>query len=107
MTSEDFLFRSDHGLNWYLSEEDGEVKIAASSDCSALLEQNRAKQVAGDDGWSEDKTFRRVAEIPAIVMVKWLNEEGWWALDPACADKLKQKMNDPDWRYLRTAEWTM
>lgn len=105
MTEQDFLFNSDHGLNWYLSEDDGEIKIAATSDCSHLIEQNKARANYGDYGWSEDKTYRRVAEIPAIIMVKWLNEEGWWALDPAAAGKLKQKMNDPDWRYLRTSEW--
>jgi hypothetical protein len=37
-------------------------------------------------------------------MLKWLNEEGWWAMDPNCADKVAQKINDIDWQHLRTAD---
>lgn len=104
LDKDDFLFTSLMGVDWYMHEEDGEVTIACSSDVSDQLDT--AKEMAShNSGWSEDKTFRRVGIIPAVIQMKWLNEEGWWWEDPNAANKLKAKMNDPEYRYLRTAEW--
>jgi len=47
--------------------------------------------------------MRRAASIPNLLIHKWLVEEGWNAMDPACAKKLKQKLNSTEYLYLRTA----
>ena len=36
--------------------------------------------------------------------IHWLHTEGWWYQDPNARGKLNQKLNDPDWSYLRTAD---
>jgi hypothetical protein len=49
---------------------------------------------------------RKVASIPTIVLDRWLAEEGldWRKCnsDPEMAKRLKAKLNDPEWRALRT-----
>lgn len=55
------------------------------------------------NGWSPDRTWHKVATIPLSLVTKWQLEEGWDALDHNHADKLRQKLNDPEYRYLRTS----
>ncbi len=88
----------------HYSEADGEggLIIHSSQDVSGILERNKALQTQ-NDGYSPSRELRRVAFIPNIIRLKWLNEEGWDCFDPACADRLMRKLNDPDWRHLRTA----
>lgn len=81
---------------------DGGVEVRISQDVAPLLERNRA-MATHNDGYTESREMRRVASVPAIIIQKWLIEEGWDMRDPANADKLAAKLNDPDWAYLRTA----
>jgi len=85
---------------WKDTEEGGEV--VSMQDIAPILEFNKAAY-AHNDGYTKDRTMRRVAFIPEIIRQKWLNEEGWDAYDSQYSDKLRQKLNDPDWLYLRTA----
>ncbi len=86
----------------YRHDGEGGVIVRTSQDVAPLLDRNKA-MANHNDGYSESRELRRVASIPAMVRLKWL-EEGWDCLDPNCADKLMRKLNDPDYAYLRTAE---
>lgn len=86
----------------FIDNEDGTSTIIETQDCDAILERNRA-MYNHNDGYTPSRDIRRVASIPLELVYKWLNEEGWNAFDPHCADKLKQKLNDPAYLYLRTA----
>lgn len=86
----------------YRHDGNGGVEVRMSSDVGALLDQNREMQ-AHNDGYSPTRELRRVARIPALLRLKWINEEGWDCLDANCQDKLARKLNDPDYAYLRTA----
>lgn len=103
MSAEPF-FRSSAGIDYHWRDEvDGSATIIRSQDVSAALEANKA-MANHNDGYSKSRELRRVAHIPNIIRDKWLNEEGWDAYRPDLyADKLVQKLNDPDWAYLRTA----
>ncbi len=83
-------------------EADGALVLTASQDVSDILDANRA-MATHNDGYGPTRELRRAASIPLVLVVKWLNEEGWNAFDPACADRLKRKLNDPDYLWLRTA----
>lgn len=83
-------------------EPDGGVTITASQDVDAILDLNKA-MATENDGYSASREMRRAASIPLILVAKWLHEEGWNAFDPACGDRLKKKLNDPDYLWLRTA----
>jgi len=102
------FYESSMGVQWYRREnEGGTTSYSFDQDVQPLLDQN--KDAANTNaGWmGKDKWGRRAASIPLTLWMKWLNEEGWDAFNPEHFDKLKQKLNDPDYRYLRTAEWTI
>jgi len=89
----------------HYAEDDGEggLLIHSVQDVAPVLERNKALQTA-NDGYSASRELRRVAFIPNILRVKWLNEEGWDAYRPDLyGEKLVAKLNDPEWRFLRTA----
>lgn len=89
----------------HYSEPDGEggLLIHSVQDVAPILERNKAMQ-NHNDGYTPSRELRRVAFIPNIIRLKWLNEEGWDAYRPDLyGDKLVAKLNDPDWRFLRTA----
>lgn len=87
--------------HFWRDTEDGGAVVSAQ-DLTPVLEANKAAY-AHNDGYTKDRTMRRVGFLPEIVRQKWLNEEGWDAYDPACAHNLMRKLNDPDYLYLRTA----
>ena len=97
------LFCSSAGIRHYWREKAGDdYEVVSFQDCAPVLEANKSAATF-NDGYSPSRELRRAASIPLIVILKWLNEEGWFALDPACAGKLKEKLNSSDYRYLRTA----
>lgn len=101
--SKSFLFTSSAGIDHYMVEDENGTSFAAVAPTDPVIERNKA-MATHNDGYTASRELRRVASIPYIIGLKWLNEEGWWFLDPECSDKLAAKLNDPDWRHLRTAE---
>lgn len=104
------LFRSAAGIQ-HMWEDVGGGKYAihsfqAGQSVEDVLDNNKA-MANHNDGWSQGggRVMRRAASIPPIIVLKWLNEEGWNVYDPNHEDKLKQKLNDPDWKWLRTADY--
>lgn len=97
------LLQQRDGLEVHFRPQaDGTFLIETRQDVQAHLDRNKAMQTH-NDGYSDSRDLRRAASIPDIVAVKWLNEDGLNIFDPAHADRLKRKLNDPDWRWLRTA----
>jgi hypothetical protein len=87
--------------------QDGkETRFAATQDVAPMLELNK-QMATHNDGYSASRELRRVASIPYMVGLKWLNEEGWWFMDAAkddlVAKKLAAKLNSSEYAYLRTA----
>lgn len=100
------LFTSTAGVRYDMvdGEKDGEFHIVGHADVQAVLDRNKDMR-NHNDGWSPTKGLRRVASIPLALITQWKEQEGWDAFDPDHADKLAQKLNDPDYSFLRTAEW--
>lgn len=86
----------------FVDNEDGTATILEKQDCDGILERNKALYTH-DDGYTPSRDMRRVASIPMTLVYEWLEKEGWNAFDPHHADKLKQKLNSPEYLYLRTA----
>lgn len=106
MSTRTHLFRSSAGIDHWMVQDGNETRFAATQDVAPMLEQNKTAALH-NDGYTADRTMRRAASIPYMVMHKWLNEEGWWAMDadkdPDVARKLVQKLNSNEYAYLRTA----
>jgi hypothetical protein len=100
------IFRSAAGVDWYMKDTPEGIVIQGAQDVYSLLEANKA-MFSENDGWSKGEKFmRRAASIPMHLRMKWLIEEGWDAWRPDLYwDQLKRKLNDIDYRRLRTADW--
>lgn len=98
-----YLFRSSAGIDHWMIQDGDDTRFASTQDTTAILDRNKAS-LTHNDGYSESRELRRVASVPYIIALKWLNEEGWWMFDPACADKLAAKLNSSEYAHLRTAE---
>ena len=87
-------FHFDHG--------DNSFAIETSADVQPILDEN--KRLANDgDGYSASRDLRRIASIPNIIVEKWRNELGVDVYNKGHAQKVRQLLNDADWRYLRTS----
>jgi hypothetical protein len=77
------------------------VTFERVQDVEPILEANKALRAApAATDWG-----RLVADIPCVVIEKWLHEEGVNVLGLP-ADEFRRfiarKLDDPDWRHLRT-----
>jgi hypothetical protein len=83
-------------------EMEDRLYVAHEQDISALVERNRALSQARDKHarWND---FERVASIPAVVVIDWMNE-GINVMAPTAEDKrkIRLKLNSPEYAYLRT-----
>lgn len=97
------LFTSEAGVvhEW---EDDGQGGgiVHSTADVGEIIDLNKA-MANENDGYTPSREMRRVASIPAVIQLKWLLEEGLDCFKPEHALRLQRKLNDPDWRYLRTA----
>lgn len=102
---EDFLLRSEAGVNWYLREDDnGDTHIGAEQDVAPILDANIAVQNASD-GWSHDKTFRHIGRIPMVVIEQWKNDDGINFHDENAAKEVIRRLNSNEFYKLRTSNW--
>jgi hypothetical protein len=101
------LLTSAAGVRWSMIKGDnGGWRFHAEQDCTPILDRNKA-MATHNDGYSPTRDMRRVATIPAVVRLKWINEEGWDYFDathdPDVARKFAAKLNSSEWAHLRTA----
>lgn len=88
---------------WYEDTDTG-FNLKYEQDSEDILELNKAKQKMGREYYAQDDEMWRVASIPVIVQMKWMVEKGVDVLNPDHWPAVKRLLNDPEWRYLKTAE---
>jgi hypothetical protein len=90
-------FHYDHGTD--------NVTLESVQDIAPLLELNK-KEFNNDSmhGPQLNSGMRKVASIPLIVVEKWKRELGIDVYNKNDWPKIKQLLNDPDNRFLRTHE---
>lgn len=100
------LISNENGLKTWFTHNGDTFDISKEQDITAQLNLNKAAaNLAGKKVVSE--VANHVAHIPAIIIAKWLNEEGWNAMhthDPDVQKKLFAKLNSSEYRHLRTNE---
>lgn len=81
---------------------DGSFTFQRVQDVEAILDANKRAQV---DRQKFAGSFRQIASIPAVLLEKWLNEEGANPLR-MCGEEfelfVKKKLRDPNNAWLRT-----
>jgi hypothetical protein len=84
-------------------DDDGTVVDQLISDVTPVIDQNK-RHATGDHSpiapWLGDK----VACIPLVIAEKWLNDHGVDVFQREHWPRVRQLLNDPDWRYLRTTD---
>lgn len=85
-----------------IKARNGELKIYREQDVEPVLDHNKAMQAAAAGGWRRNagRTRRKIAEIPNIVAEMWLKQG--FNVFRASEAELRKKLDEPDWRYLRT-----
>lgn len=79
--------------------------ITKTLDVSEIIENNKALQNDGTGGWNDSREYRRVASIPMSLVELWRQIYGVDPLREENEPLLRRLLNDPDLRFLRTAEW--
>lgn len=98
-------YSPDTGVSIYFEDTpDGDdIVLHYEQDAEPIIELNKAKQSYGREYFAQDSEMWRVASIPIGVQFKWLTEHGVDALNEEHWPKVRQLLNDPDYRYLKTA----
>jgi hypothetical protein len=87
-----------------LFDGNGDLAVKHVQDVEPILERNKElRSQAQRSDWG-----RHIAEIPNVIMTRWLNEE--WArgnvsirlFGPEMDALVDRKLKDPEWAYLRT-----
>jgi len=85
----------------HLDADGDHFTVEHAQDVEAILERNAQLRSAPQRGdWG-----RHIATIPNIVLVRWMMEEGADVLrmsGPEFGEFIRRKLDDPDWRHLRT-----
>ena len=77
-----------------------QLVIRRTQDCNPILEHNK-EQALWTDGYTPSREMRRVAQIPNIIVEQWM-KEGVNIFDDNCWPEIRRRLNDPEWRHLRT-----
>lgn len=91
-----------------IKANNGELVIKREQDVEPILDANR-REINEVTSWRpyasgrKDVALRKVAEIPNVVIERWMKEGiNIFSPDPDMQKKFKAKLNDPDWKWLRT-----
>lgn len=91
-------------VRFHLDPNGKDLAIETIQDVEPILENNKVLQGMGQKSdWG-----RHVAAIPNVIMTRWLNEE--WErgnttiklFGPEMDALVERKLQDPDWKWLRT-----
>ena len=95
---------AENGVSWQIRDDGTTTEMLATADVTAHLEQNKA-MMNHNDGYSPSRELRRVASIPAIIILKWKEELGvdFYSSDPEQKRKVRQLLNSNEYLFLRTA----
>lgn len=100
---------NDFGVTrFYWGDDNGNITVQAQQDLQQFVDDNKRTQIDRGKKITSD-VCNPIGQIPHIIGMKWLHEEGWWwqdcDRDPSIEKKLRAKLNDSDYRYLlRTSE---
>ena len=90
------------GITETYHKTDSGFMIQTSQNVAPILDRNRRISNAQDDNWKGD--WHHIASIPLVIVQQWWSELG---SDPLAKENRKwliAKLQDREWRKLRTKE---
>lgn len=92
--------------DYYWDDVEQKLVQRTRTDVTDVLEANKRKANETIDGrkFGTGHMMHHVAEIPLSVVTKWKRELGVdvFSNDPWHKKRVKQLLNDPDWRFLKS-----
>lgn len=88
---------------WFEMDSDGIATLTHEQDMTPIIEAN--KMMANDTDYTKagmKADWWHYARIPNNLIHKWLVEEGIDVFDKNHKKKVFQKLNDPEYRFLKT-----
>jgi len=84
------------------------IVVNRVQDVQPILDLNK-KELNGDSmyGPQTNNGMRKVASIPLVIIEKWKRELGVDIFNKDHMPKVKQLLNDPEYKWLRTHESTL
>jgi hypothetical protein len=67
-----------------------------------LLDWTKYLSNTGIDSYNKRRDMKHVACVPLSIINKWRLEEGIDIFNDDHWPRVKEKLNDPDWKFLRT-----
>lgn len=83
-------------------DRDGGFQIERWQDVEPIIDRNKSLQNEAQT-WAGD--WHHIGSIPNVILEKWMNEQGADVLRMSAEEFgqfIKRKLNDPDWRWLKT-----
>lgn len=90
---------------YWINPETAAITVERIADVESLLDQNKRmfNENKNFSFMNKDEWGYKIADIPLIIVEKWLKEGvDVFSSDPDMTKKVMRKLQDPDWRYLRT-----
>lgn len=79
------------------------IVVKTTQDIEPYLEANKRRLNDNPSGTKKGSDLKLVGSIPLVIVHKWLVEEGLDIFNPDHEKAIMRKLNDPDYRYLRTS----
>ena len=79
--------------------------VSREQDVESILELNKAK--ANDTDYTKNgikNGWWQYASYPLVIIEKWLTEDGIDVFNPEHEKRRLQKLNQPEYRYLKTTQ---
>lgn len=80
----------------------GKIAIERVQDVDPVLDSNK-ERANHESGYSASRELREIAEIPMIVVLKWLTDYGVDVHNRDHWPAVKRLLRDPDWMHLRSS----
>lgn len=90
--------------DYYFDDVEDKMIIRRRQDVTDIVEANKRKIANSVDSRYGNEMLHHVADIPIELAYKWKREEGLDVLsnDPEMKRRLRRKLNDPEFRWLKT-----
>lgn len=99
VTGRETIFHRYHDGSWAVQERE---------DISPVLDDNKEQQSHGPrPGAMQPAGMRLAARIPAIIILKWLNDYGIDFYNPDHERAWVRLLNSSEWKWLRTTDETI
>lgn len=88
---------------YHWDDQEKKLTIHKRTDVTDIIESNKRQQPLTIDSRFGNQMMHHVAQIPLTIVEQW-KREGLDIFDrsPEMRKKLKRKLNDPEWRYLKS-----